>query len=49
MLTAKVTDDILVAGPIPALNDFATNISQCYIGEMVIVEDEIQFNCCEIS
>lgn len=49
MIAAKVTDDILIAGSIPALTNFATHICKRYKVRKVLIDDDIQFNGCEIS
>lgn len=49
LLEAKVTDDIQLAGSITALTDFLKGITRRYKVRKVIIDDDIQFNGCEIS
>lgn len=49
LITPKVTDDILLASKIPALNAFITVISERYAVWKSIINDEIYFNICSIS
>lgn len=49
LIAAKVTDDILLAGPIEELNKFTTAISTKYHVRKSIIDDTIQFYGREIT
>lgn len=49
MKAAKVTDDISIAGSIPSITQFATDICKRYKVRKVIIDNHIQFNGCEIT
>lgn len=49
MIAVKVTDDIPVAGAITDIIAFARDISNRYKVQKITIDNDIQFNGCEIS
>lgn len=47
IITVKVTDDILLAGSIPHLNQFSEQISTRYKVRKIIIDDVINFSGCK--